>query len=171
MRRTAQENVIAGLLVAVFAAYLLLTLDLGPNARLVPVPIALLGLGFLLVQIVVQNRPGSAEFQLDMLSSLTGGVASETQDKPKSGQAPATFPRELRAVGFLAAFVGLILVLGPVVAAFLFTTGYFVATRHFSPVKAVTVASLCTLVLYLLFAVGLRLQMYHGILAPLFEPR
>ena len=181
MTRRTQENVIAGLLVAVFAVYLLMTLSLGPNARLVPVPIALLGLGFLLIQIVSQNRSDGKEFQLDLLASLTAGVAStETETKTETGDGDGessveetlpTFQRELQALGFLAAFIGLVLLLGPIVAVFLFTSGYFLATRHFAPLKAVTVAGLCTLTLYLLFAVGLQLQMYHGVLAPLFEAR
>lgn len=172
MSRRTQENVIAGLLVAVFAVYLLMTLSLGPNARLVPVPIALLGLGFLLIQIVSQNRSDGKEFQLDLLASLTAGAAStETEEESSLDDAPPSFPRELQALGFLAAFIGLILMLGPIAAVFLFTTGFFVVTRHFAPLKAVTVAALCTLALYLLFAVGLQLQMYYGVLAPLLEPR
>ena len=171
MSRRTQENLIAGLLVAVFAVYLLMTLGLGPNARLVPVPIALLGLGFLLIQIVSQNRSDGKEFQLDLLASLTAGVASNEEEEESSlEEAPPTLPRELQALGFLMAFIGLILLLGPIAAVFLFTTGFFLATRHFAPLKAVTVAGLCTLALYLLFAVGLQLQMYHGVLAPLFEP-
>ena len=173
MSRITQENVIAGLLVAVFAVYLLMTLSLGPNARLVPVPIALLGLGFLLIQIVSQNRSGGRDFQLDLLASLTAGVASseeEEEAEPSLEEAPPSFPRELQALGFLAAFIGLILLLGPIAAVLLFTTGFFVVTRHFAPLKAVTVAGLCTLALYLLFAVGLQLQMYHGVLAPFLEP-
>ena len=171
MSRRAQENVIAGLLVAVFAVYLLMTLSLGPNTRLVPVPIALLGLGFLLIQLVSQNRSDGKEFQLDLLASLTAGVASkEEKEEVSLEEAPPSFPRELQALGFLSAFIGLILVLGPIAAVFLFTTGFFVVTRHFAPLKAVTVAGLCTLALYLLFAVGLQLQMYHGVLAPFLEP-
>ena len=107
MTRRTQENVIAGLLVAVFAVYLLMTLSLGPNARLVPVPIALLGLGFLLIQIVSQNRSDGKEFQLDLLASLTAGVAStETETKTETGDGDGessveetlpTFQRELQA--------------------------------------------------------------------------
>ena len=171
MSRRTQENVIAGLLVAVFAVYLLMTLSLGPNARLVPVPIALLGLGFLLIQIVSQNRSDGREFQLDLLASITAGVAStEEVEESSLEEAPPSFPRELQALGFLAAFIGLILLLGPIAAVFLFTTGFFVVTGHFAPPKALAVAGLYTLALYLLFAVGLQLQMYHGVLAPLFEP-
>ena len=171
MSRRGQENVIAGLLVAVFAVYLLLTLGLGPNARLVPVPIALLGLGFLMIQIVSQNRSDGREFQLELLASLTAGVTSREEEKESSlEEAPPSYPREVQALGFLVAFIGLILLLGPIAAVFIFTTGFFVVTRHFAPLKAVTVAGLCTLALYLLFAVGLQLQMYHGALAPLFEP-
>ena len=176
MSRRTQENLVAGLLVAVIAAYLLMTLSLGPNARLVPVPIALLGLGFLLIQIVNQNRSDGREFQLDLFATLTAGAASSRADtsgdeESEHRETPESFTRELQALAFLAAFIGLILLLGPIAAVFLFTAGFFVTTRHFAPLKAVTVAGLCTLALYLLFAVGLQLQMYHGVLAPLFEPR
>ena len=61
------------------------------------------------------------------------------------------------------------MLLGPIFAVFIFTTGYFVVTRHFAPLKAVAVATICALALYLLFAVGLQLQLYHGLLEPLFE--
>ena len=169
MSRRAQENVIAGILVGVFAVYLLLTLGLGPNARLVPVPIALMGLAFLLIQIVNQNLRGGREFNLDLFASLTAGVASSPSRESKQVETPTAFGRELQALGFLAAFIVLILLLGPIFAVFIFTTGYFVVTRHFAPLKAVAVASLCVLALYLLFAVGLQLQLYHGLLEPLFE--
>lgn len=171
MSRRAQENVIAGILLGVFAVYLLLTLGLGPNARLVPVPIALLGLAFLLIQIVNQNLRGGSEFNLDLFESLTAGVASGPPQGPEPSETATAFGRELQAFGFLAAFIVLILLVGPIVAVLIFTTGYFVVTRHFAPLKAVAVASLCALALYLLFAVGLQLQLYHGLLEPLFEPQ
>ena len=50
-------------------------------------------------------------------------------------EAPPTLPRELQALGFLVAFIGLILLLGPIAAVFLFTTAFFVVTRHFAPPK------------------------------------
>lgn len=169
MSRRAQENVIAGALVGVFAGYLVLSLELGPNARLVPVPIALLGLVFLLIQLVSQNLRDGKEFHLDLFASLTSGVA--TPEPRDSEPADPKAAREFQAVGFLGAFIGLVLLFGPIPAVFLFTSAYLTATRHFAPLKAIAAAGACTAALYLLFAVGLQLQLYHGLLAPLFEPR
>ncbi|MCY3731852.1 MAG: hypothetical protein OXF98_10970, partial [Rhodospirillaceae bacterium] len=49
MSRRLQENIVAGVLLAAFVGYLLMTLGFGPNARLVPVPIAALGTALLVI--------------------------------------------------------------------------------------------------------------------------
>ena len=43
MSTRTQENIVAVAVLIFFAGYLLITLTLGPNARLVPMPIAVLG--------------------------------------------------------------------------------------------------------------------------------
>lgn len=173
MSQRAQENIVAGVLLCVFVGYLLITLEFGPNARLVPLPIAILGLLLLVIQLVRQNLRDAKELHVDLFASLTGQVTPETastaEQTPLIGPAEH-FRRELQAGLFVAIFVGLITLLGPVAAVFLFSTGFLMLTRHYVPTRALVVGTAFTVALYVLFVFGLQLQLYHGILEPLFTP-
>ena len=154
MSTRAQENLIAGALLIFFGGYSLVCLGFGPNARLVPLPMAIVG--FLLVVghlLNVNLRPAQVnddDNDRDVTASGTRGS------------------RELQAFGGAVALILLIVVLGPVVAVFLFSCGYLLLTRHATPGRALVAGSLFTAIIYLLFVVGLQLQLYHGILEPIF---
>lgn len=171
MSRRAQENVLAAVLAAIFVGYIAVTLTFGPNARLVPLPIALVGLGCLLVQIVRQNRPGGlGRNAFTPLALLTGGRPTEGADDDPAAPAPERDTRrELRAFGFVGGFVALIVALGPVPAVFLFSAGYLSTSKHYPAWKALAAAAALTAAIYVLFVAGLELQLYHGLLAPLVD--
>jgi hypothetical protein len=171
MSRRAQENVLAAVLVAVFIGYVAVALTFGPNARLVPLPIALVGLACLIVQIVRQNRPGGlGRNAFTPLALLTGGRPTEgPEDDPAAPAPERDTRRELRAFGFVGGFVALIVALGPVPAVFLFSAGYLAISRHYAVWKAVAAAGVFTAAIYVLFVAGLELQLYHGLLAPLVD--
>lgn len=173
MSARAQENIVAGVVLIIFVGYLLITFSLGPNARLVPMPIAVLGIALVSIQLVRQNLRGARELHVDLFASLTGQPMPEAEPatEPEPASEPGEqFRREVRAVLFVAVFVALIALLGPIVAVFLFSTGFFGLTRHYRPAKALSVGLSFTALLYLLFVVGLQLQLYHGVLEPLFAP-
>jgi uncharacterized membrane protein required for colicin V production len=69
----------------------------------------------------------------------------------------------------VGALLGLIFLVGILPAVFLFTGGYFVLTRQYSWRASLLYTSLLTASVYLLFGVALRVQPYHGLLAPLLE--
>jgi len=144
MTRRVQENIVAGLLLCIFAGYIIMCLGFGPNARLVPLPMAIFGFVLVAVQIIRQNL----------------GPTDTAQD----------LRRELWAFGGVVIFVCLIALLGPIAAVFLFASGYLFLSRHAGIGKAVAVSGVFTVTLYLLFVVGLQLQLYHGILRPLIDP-
>ncbi len=155
MSQRAQENLIAGALLLVFGGYTVVCLGFGPNARLVPLPMAVLG--FLLVAgYLVNLNIGCTKLALAELS--VGETGKETSGRAR---------REIQAFSGVAAFVLLIVLLGPVIAVFLFSSGYFFFTRHTTPTKSLIAAGLFTATIYLLFVVGLQLQLYHGILEPI----
>ncbi|MBH98253.1 MAG: hypothetical protein CMM56_07345 [Rhodospirillaceae bacterium] len=168
MSRKFQENVIAIITLVVFCAYLITALSFGPNARLVPLPIATLGIFLVLIQIIRQNLSSSEKLELDLLSSLTGTTnkVAITEKKPPK-ENPHQLEREIRAFMFVATFVGLILLAGPVVAVFVFASGFFILTSYYAPIKAIWISALFCLALYILFVEILQLQLYHGILEPL----
>jgi hypothetical protein len=169
--RRAQENVLAGVLVAVFLGYIAITLGFGPNARLVPLPMAGIGLLCLLVQILRQNRPGGlSKNSFGPLALITGGRPTEEPEGDAAAQEPGRDAgRELKACGFVTAFVLLIAALGPVPAVFLFSAGFLSISKHYPLWRAVAAAGAFAITLYLLFVTGLELQLYHGLLTPLVD--
>jgi hypothetical protein len=65
--------------------------------------------------------------------------------------------------------VALIVALGPVPAVFLFSAGFLAVSKHYPLWKAVASAAAFAITVYLLFVVGLELQLYHGLLEPLVD--
>lgn len=161
MSKKAQENLIAGSLFIVFAAYLFLCLGFGPNARLVPLPMAILGLLLVTYQLIQQSWVSSPPSPGE--NSVNASDGDSVHDDSRESR------RELQAFGCVAGFVLLVAVLGPLVAVFIFSGGYLFVSRYMPPGKALLTAGIFTTVLYGLFVIGLRLQLYHGILAPLVE--
>lgn len=171
MSRRMQENILAGLLAAFFIGYIAVTLTFGPNARLVPLPMAGVGLLCLIVQIVRQNRPGGlSKNTFGPLALLTGGrPTEEAEEIPATAEPGRDSRRELKALGFVGLFVVLIVALGPVPAVFAFSAGFLAISKHYTLAKAVATAAAFAVALYLLFVVGLELQLYHGLLEPLVD--
>lgn len=167
MSRHAQENLASVLMLAIFAGVIVLCQDFGPRARMIPLPLAIFGIVLTLIQLAWHNFASTAELQMDMISVRTPDVpAAET------APAPATKPswrRELFAYGMVGALLALIFVTGVMPAAFLFTAGYFLLTRYCSWWRSLAYAAALTASLYLLFVVALEMQLYHGLLAPLFQ--
>ena len=71
MSRRAQENILAIMLMAFFVGVLVISLDYSPRARLVPIPISVLGILLLGAQLVWQNLRSPDELHVDMLEFLT----------------------------------------------------------------------------------------------------
>ena len=150
-----QENLIAGALLVIFGVFALICLRFGPNARLVPLPMALLGFVLVLGYLLTLNiRP----------TATVTTVKNETD-----GELSKQSPRELQAFAGVTAFVVLIALFGPVIAVFLFSSGYLVFSGHAFPARSIVIATIFTTIIYLLFVVGLQLQLYHGILEPIFR--
>jgi hypothetical protein len=170
MSRRMQENLIAAAILVVFVAVIVLSLDYGPRARMIPLPLAALGLILIIIQIFWQNLRSGEELQVDLMEVLTRQEAKDGM--PVSGDEPAarerrSWRREASALGIVGLLVGLILLLGPIPAVFLFTGGYFLRSRQYSWLKALVYTVAFTATLYLLFVVALEVQLYHGVLEPI----
>ena len=175
--RRVQENLMAVALIGVFVGVIFTALDFGPRARMVPLPVAAFGLILMLVQLVWQNMRPSEDLEMQMFGSL----ARRGRDVGAKGQADQPevrdehvvpwpeWAREAAAYGMVLMIVGLMLLLGPLPAVFLFTAGYFLLTRQYSVPKGFVYTIALTLAIYLLFVVALDIQMYHGVLEPLIE--
>jgi hypothetical protein len=174
MSRRTQENLIALVVVMVFVSVIVTSLDFGPRARMIPLPLAAFGLILMLAQIIWQNLRSGGELKVDILEVLTSKTEEESvpEGAGKSWTAKTRGPlwrREAIAIGIVALFLGLILLLGPIPAVFLFTGGYLLLSRHYSWFKGLLYTVVFTALLYLLFVTALEIQLYHGILEPLVD--
>jgi len=172
MSRRTQDNLVAAMLLAVFAGVIWLCQDFGPRARMIPLPLAIFGLILTAIQIVWQNLRSTDELRMHMIAvPAPDGTGARPVPVPESTPAGGRGPswrEEAGAMGVVLVLLALVLLLGPIPAVFLFTGGYFVITRHYSLRAGVIYTAVFTAATYLLFFVALEIQPYHGILAPLF---
>jgi hypothetical protein len=170
MSRRVQENLVAAVLLMLFAAVLVMSFDYGPRARLVPVPIAIIGILLTLAQLVWQNLRGADELHVDMLELVAGRESSDRRRAAQAETEPSSkepsLQAQAKAFGIVAALLALFPVLGPIPAMFLFSAGYFVVTGE-TWWRALLYAFLCAGSLYLVFGYTLQVQLNRGLAAPL----
>jgi hypothetical protein len=174
--RRTQENIVAGILLAVFLVLLALTLGYSSRARLVPLPVAILGVVLAVAQLLWQNLRSVDELRvnvLDLVGSRGAAVAKRTPGAPDAikdpdqiGAGPVRKPGgELWAFGIVALLLVLVFVVGPLPAVFLFTVGYLRLTKHCSLARAFLYGLACVAVLYGLFGFTLGVQLNRGLVA------
>jgi len=166
MSRRVQDNLAAAVILAIFAIAIVLSLDFGPRARMIPLPLALFGAVLTVVQLLWQNLRSTAELQIDLIAVTRPRGAPETAEA-KPAQARPSWRREAGAYAIVALLLALTLSLGPVPAAFVFTGGYFIVTRHYSWLTGLIYTVAFTLAVYLLFFAVLQIQPYYGLLEPI----
>jgi hypothetical protein len=169
MSRRAQENLIAGVLLLVFVAILIMSFGYGPRARLVPVPIAIIAILLTLGQLIWQNLRAADELHVDVLELVAGRDGSERRRSAQSEAGPQQhlLAAQAKAFGMVAALLVLFLVLGPLPAIFVFSAGYFILSGESSWFRGLVYAGLCTGTLYLIFGFILQVQLNRGLAAPL----
>ncbi len=175
--RRAQENLAVIALAAVFVGVIVMSLDYGPRARMVPLPVATFGLVLALIQLVWQNLRSSEDLHVDIFASMTRRAERSAAEQPQEPEGARAQPqarrprwqRELAAYGVVAALVGLIFLVGPIAAVFVFSAGYFLGVSRYSWRRGLVYTIALTAGVYLLFVVALDIQLYHGVLEPLVE--
>lgn len=165
MSRLAQENLVAAVLLLVFAGIIWLCQDFGPRARMIPLPLAVFGIVLTVIQILWQNLRSTDELQMEMIAVQAPGAPAPSEGSGRT----VTWRQEVGALGIVAALLGLIFVAGIIPAVFLFTGGYFLATRLYSWRASLIYTGILTLAVYLLFGVALQIQPYYGLVAPWVE--
>jgi hypothetical protein len=174
MSRRLQENVVVLCLLAFFVAVLVASLGYGPRARLVPVPIAVLGIVLVAFQFAWQNLRAADTLNIDLLEVLAGRRRNpdvdDAEPEPAAADAPSSDGRRMAvAFAMVALFVAMTLAIGPIPTIFLFTGAYFVLSGRFRPARAVLYSALFTIATWLVFVQVLQLQLYNGYLTPVAE--
>ena len=172
--RRTQENLIAAALLAVFAGVLWLCQDFGPRARMIPLPLAVFGAVLTILQIIWQNVRPADDLRMDLIS-VDGAARATEPAEPAEGSGPPpgsrdpTWRLELRAYGIVALLIALFVVVGIMPAVFLFTLGYFAATRQYSWLMSLVYTTAFTLCVYGLFFAALQIEPYYGLLSSVIE--
>lgn len=190
MSRRAQENVLAGVLLALLTGVLVISFTYGPRTRLVPVPVAAFGILLLIGQIVVQNTGSADDLHVDVLEVLTrrrpqvpAAPASPDEPEPSPGRqvvpgqgvpggrspgaaedVTARGRREFLALGMVVLLVALMLLLGAISGIFLFVLGYAAGVGRMRWYTCLGLAFGVSACLYLLFVLLLGTQLYRGVL-------
>lgn len=166
MSRLTQENIMAGLVLLLLAGFLVISFQYGERARLVPVPVSTIGILLTLVQIYWQNTRPADELHIDLLEVLTKDQI-KAADAPKVSTALPSVAAQLRGFAIVGALLLLFLALGPFPAIFIFMSAYLIMSRYSGIGLALLMAFSLTLVLWVLFVLILRIQVYWGLLEPL----
>ncbi len=176
MSRRLQENIVATAIVFVLLGVIYVSWGYGPRARMVPIPVAVFGLIMMVIQIIWQNLRPAGELHVDLLEVLTQrehapaptAIAKAPGAKGAASRAPP-WRAEAIAYGMVVVFTAMVFLAGPIPAIFVFTAGYFLLSRHYSWGRAFVYTALFTAAIYLLFVVALEIQLYHGVLEPIFS--
>lgn len=176
MSRRMQENLIALVILGIFVAAIVASLDYSPRARLVPIPIAVIGILFIVGQLILQNLKSEESLHIDLLEFLTKqgetadpALAAAAAPPPAAQKRGPTAASELQALGIVALLVAIFLVLGPIPAMFVFSAGYFILSRHYAPWKGIAYSAFWTILVYLVFSTGLKVQLDRNILGIRFD--
>lgn len=180
MSRRVQENLIVLLLLAMFVAVIVASMDYSFRARMVPLPMAVLGCILAVIQLVWQNLRPVDELQLDMFEFITGRTANEEpaavqavieqQPGPSPDAPKRTAAREFMAAGVVALLLALFFLVGPVPATFVFTTGYLLLTGKHGFARSVLYSAVLTLILAVMFGYILQVQLDRSLLLPPLAP-
>ena len=172
MSRRAQENLIAGILLAGFVGIIVLSLDYSPRSRLVPLPMAILGTILVAIQLAWQNLRSVDELQVDVLEFLTGHARTERsaagdQGSPVgNGTTKPAAMKNVIAFAMVAAILAGFLLLGPVPAIFLFTAGYLILTGYSSWPRGLAYGAAFAALIVVVFGYILKIPLDRSILLP-----
>jgi hypothetical protein len=173
MTRRAQENLIAGIILAGFLAIIWMSLDYSPRSRMIPLPMSILGVILVSIQLVWQNLRSADDLRVDMLEFLTGEAkakpaAAEPAARDDHGPARRGILGETAGYAIVAILLALFLVLGAIPATFLFTAGYLITIANIPWPKSLVYALILTASVTVLFGYLLQVQLDRSMLLPEF---
>ncbi len=166
MSRHAEENLVSVALLALFGMVLYLCQDFGPRARLIPLPLAVLGIILTVLQLFWHNL-GRGDEAVEMISVDASAIPVSGDGRPRAERSATQLGQwgEAGAYAIVGLLLALVFVTGVFPAVFLFSAAYLVFTRYCSVLRGLAYAALLTAAVYLLFVVALEMQPYHGLLA------
>lgn len=158
--------------VLLFAFLIYVSMGYNQLARLVPLVVLVPGLGFALLQFVLDLRAALRSDESASAAGRTTAAEATTADKPKEEKKEKLSPQEKRrrefvGIGWLLVFFVMIVLFGLTPAIPLFVLVFMRFFGGESWRLSIGFAVLCWAFVYGVFVWGLRNDMYPGILLPL----
>lgn len=172
MSKRMQDNIVALVLLAIFCGFLYLSFNYSPKARLVPVPIATASIILILVQLYIQNFARNFDLHVDpskLFKTSNAEAAISSTETKKTTVKKQGGGKEIVGLGVVLLFLALVLLIGILPGVFLFIVGYMILIGKQKWYKALIYTTICEVVIYLLFVMMLKVQMYEGLLLILFQ--
>lgn len=164
MSRRAQENLVAVVLLLLFAGFLIVGMGYSPKARLVPVPLAIASMVLTGLQLILQNVKRDFKLNVDTMELFAKQSAEEdAEEEAESTEKKSTARKELAGFGLVLAFLGLVLAVGMFPALLLYIFGYFILIGKEKWLKSLIYSVATTGVLYFLFVSLLQVPTYQGL--------
>ena len=167
MSRHAQENLVSLILLGLFGLVLWLCQDFGPRARLIPLPLAVFGIALTVAQFAWHNFGREDARPMEMISVDTSAITATGEGRPRTERTEEQLGQwgESGAYFIVALLVAMIFAIGIFPTVFVFTAAYLILTRYCTALQGLAYSAALTVSIYLLFAVALEMQPYHGLLA------
>jgi hypothetical protein len=158
--------------VLLFAFLIYVSMGYNQLARLVPIVVLVPGLGFALIQFILDLRAALRSEKPASAETHTTAAEATAADKPKEEKKEKLSPqekrrRELVGIGWLLAFFVMIVLFGLIPAIPLFVLVFMRFFGGESWRLSVGFAVVCWAFVYGVFVWGLRNEMYPGILLPM----
>lgn len=162
MSRRSQENALAVVLLLVFIGFAWISAGYSYRSRLVPLPVAIASILLISLQMLIQNLRPDRELNVDAAEILASEGSRLTSGMADAVDAGGGGGSEVVGILLVAAFLGLILLVGILVGIFLYVFGYFYLAGKEKLWVALAYALGTEISVYLLFVVLLRVDMYEG---------
>ncbi|MFK8250855.1 tripartite tricarboxylate transporter TctB family protein [Ancylobacter terrae] len=170
MSRRAQENTVLLIIIALFIAMIWASLDYVPRARLVPLPVATIGLVLALMQLAWQNLRSTDDLHVDALQLIAGRAEAGGPTPDAAGAEPpkprAKFADEVAGFAIVAVVTTAFFVFGLLPTTFVFCATYLILSRQSSPVRALLIAAVFTAMIWFVFGEVLGIRIDRSLIAP-----
>ncbi len=170
MSKLAQENLVVVVVLAVFGAFIAISLTYSAKAALVPVFVASVSCALLLLQLYLQNFRKDIKLSVDAMD-IVGRYADPAllaEEEEIAGSKKGSTAKELASFGLVILYLALVMVFGLIESTFLFVLGYFWYFGKYKWYQCLITAVVTAFLLNFLFGSLLGIRMFQGWLGTTF---
>jgi len=163
MTKKTANNIVALAFLVFFIGIAIMTLNYGPRARLVPLPVAISSAVLISFQLYLQNAKNTKlNLTVDAGEVLFG--TKETKKSKLNKKKESSVKKELIGLAVVLVFLTLILLIGIEAAILVFVTGYFRFINKNKWFRSLIFGIGTLLFIHLLFVTFLNVNFYNGVL-------